>query len=315
MQVFKTLQQIQQNFVSCVATVGKYDGLHVGHQLILDVLLEEANMLGLPSVVVLSEPQPEEFFGGSDAPPRLNHFYDKVEFLTQYGVDAIYCLNFDHDLSQQSAEYFVREFLVNGLRIKSMVVGDDFRFGKNRKGDYVLLQKLAQELHFKITAVAPCCYHDERVSSTLIRANLQAGDCKKVQELLGRNYSISGRIIKGRQLGRQIGVPTANLELLTRALPIAGVFAVSVKLRDMVYQGVANAGFKPTVSNQEIPSLEVHLLNFNEEIYGESIQVQFEMKIRDEKKFTGLEQLQQQIKLDIDQVKKYFNKIDQMIER
>jgi len=306
MQVIESPGQAGQLFRHCVATIGKYDGMHLGHQRILDTLLAEAADTGLPAVVILSEPQPEEFFAGAEAPPRLSHFSDKVAFLESCGVDVVYRLNFDAELSNQSADDFVRGFLVSGLGVRSLVIGDDFRFGKARAGDASFLQKLAPELGFKVTAVAPCLQAKERVSSTLVRQYLQEGDCARVSALLGRSYSISGRVIKGRQLGRQIGVPTANMELKVKRLPMTGVFAVRVLLEQGEFNGVANLGYKPTVTSAGGPSLEVHLLDFSRDIYGQHMSVHFLHKLRDEQKFAGMAQLQEQIGRDIAEARARF---------
>jgi len=306
MKILDSLTAARRWSPHCVATIGKYDGMHLGHQRILDAVLAEAARRKLPSLVILSEPQPEEFFAGADAPPRLNHFYDKVDFLETYGIDAVYRLHFDAAVSQQSADAFVRDFLVTGLGLRSLVVGDDFRFGSNRGGDIALLKRLGAELGFDVHTVPPCMDNGERISSTLVRQCLMAGDCDRVMRLLGRPYSISGTVIEGRKLGRTIGVPTANIELLTPRLPMTGVFAVKVSLPPNELEGVANLGFKPTVDAGTRPSLEVHLLDFKGDLYGERLQVHFLRKLRDEQKFAGLPQLQEQIQKDIAQARASF---------
>jgi riboflavin kinase/FMN adenylyltransferase len=306
MKILTTIAQAQQEIGSCVATIGKYDGMHLGHQKILDALLHQARTLALPSVVILSEPQPDEFFSRGNGTPRLNHFQDKVDFLERYGIDAVYRLKFDHELSQQTPDDFVRKFLVAGLGIKRLVIGDDFRFGVNRSGNHVLLQTLSGELGYQLICVPSCLNRGERVSSTLVKQYLQAGDCERVQELLGRPYSISGKIIKGRQLGRVLGVPTANLELLINILPTTGVFIVRALVRGTEFEGAASAGYNPTVDDTQKPSVEVHLLGFNDDIYGETMQVSFIKKLRNEEKFANLEELKTQIALDLEQTREYF---------
>ena len=281
--------------------------MHRGHQRILDALRAESARCKLPALVVLSEPHPEEYFAGADAPPRLNHFQDKVDFLADYGIDAVYRLRFDQALSQQAADEFAREFLAAGIGLRSLVVGEDFRFGRNRFGDIALLRQLGAELGYDVTTVPPCVDGGERISSTLVRQCLHAGDCERVTRLLGRPYSISGTVIEGRKLGRTIGVPTANIELLTPGLPMTGVFAVQVGLPGNVLEGVANLGFKPTVESGTKPSLEVHVLDFKGDLYGERLQVRFLHKLRDEQKFAGLPQLQEQIQRDIAQARASFS--------
>lgn len=306
MKVLDSLTAARRWSPQCVATIGKYDGMHLGHQRILDALRADAERRRLQTLVILSEPHPEEFFNGTEAPPRLNHFQDKVDFLAGYGIDAVYRLRFDQALSQQPADEFAREFLAAGLGLRSLVVGDDFRFGRNRGGDIALLRQLGPGLEFDVTTVPPCSDAGERISSTLVRQCLHAGDCARVMRLLGRPYSISGNVVEGRKLGRTIGVPTANIELLTPGLPMTGVFAVKVSLPGNEFEGVANLGFKPTVEAGTKPSLEVHILDFKGDLYGEKLQVHFMRKLRNEQKFAGLPQLQEQIQRDIAQARAGF---------
>jgi riboflavin kinase/FMN adenylyltransferase len=307
MKILDSLTAARRWSPQCVATIGKYDGMHLGHQRILDALLAEASSRQLPSLVILSEPQPEEFFAGAAAPPRLNHFQDKVDFLEAYGVNAVYRLRFDEALSQQAAEMFVRDFLAAGLGLRSLVVGDDFRFGRNRTGDIALLRQLGNELGYGITTIAPCMDGGERISSTVVRQYLQAGDCARVTRLLGRPYSISGTVVEGRKLGRTIGVPTANIQLLTSGVPMTGIFAVKVSLPGNDLEGVASLGFNPTVEADLPPSLEVHVLDFKGDLYGEQLRVHFLRKLRDEQKFAGLPQMQEQIQKDIAQARAVFS--------
>jgi riboflavin kinase/FMN adenylyltransferase len=282
-----------------VVTIGKYDGMHLGHQRILEMLKDAARRRDLPSVVVLSEPQPEEFFSGAEAPPRLSHFDDKVAWLEEFGIDAVVRLHFDRERSEQPAGDFVDGFLVQQLAVQCLVVGDDFRFGARRGGDLALLQRMGRELGFAVQGVGACTDAGERVSSTLVRQSLLAGDCQRAERLLGRPYSISGVVVEGRQLGRQIGIPTANLALQTRGLPMTGVFAVRVSVSGSEYNGVANLGFKPTVSSELVASLEVHLLDFDRDLYGQRLRVHFISKLRNERRFSGIDALLQQIRLDV----------------
>jgi riboflavin kinase/FMN adenylyltransferase len=303
MKILNSLTAARRWSQNCVATIGKYDGMHLGHQRILDAVLAESARRKLPSLVILSEPQPEEFFAGAAAPPRLNHFQDKVDFLDDYGIDAVYRLRFDHALSQQGADAFVRDFLVAGLGLRSLAVGDDFRFGKNRGGDIALLRQLGAESGYDVTTVAPCIDAGERISSTLVRQRLAAGDCGRATRLLGRPYSIGGIVVEGRKLGRTLGAPTANIQLLTPGLPMTGIFAVRVSLPGNEFDGVASLGFNPTVDAGLPPALEVHVLDFKGDLYGDHLRVHFVRKLRDEQKFSGLPQLQQQIQKDIEQAR------------
>ncbi|MGA0805162.1 MAG: bifunctional riboflavin kinase/FAD synthetase [Pseudohongiellaceae bacterium] len=299
MQIFDAPVQVHATLGPCVATIGKYDGMHLGHQRILAEARRRAAMLGLPTVVILSEPQPEEFFSPTAAPPRLTPFDDKVAFLAELGISAVLRMRFDTALSQLTAEDFVRDFLVRDLGIRVLVIGDDFRFGRQRGGDLALLQRLAPQLGFDVNSVAKCAQGSERVSSTLVRHYLQQGNCLRAAALLGRPYTMSGEVVAGRQLGRQLGVPTANIRLQMSVLPMSGVFAVRVPLDGRLLPGVANLGFKPTVSEQPLPSLEVHLLDFSGDLYGRYLQVQFLHKLRDEEKFSGIDALKRQIAQDL----------------
>jgi riboflavin kinase / FMN adenylyltransferase len=307
MKVLTSIREAQQEIGSCVATIGKYDGMHLGHQKILDELIAQGRALALPSVVILSEPQPDEFFARGNGSPRLNHFQDKVDFLQGYGIDAVYRLKFDHEMSQRTPDDFVRNFLVTGLGMKCLVIGDDFRFGVNRSGNHAVLQAMAKELDYEVIVIHPCFSSGERVSSTLVKQYLHAGDCRRVSELLGRPYSISGKIIKGRQLGRLLGTPTANVELVSNSLPLTGVFTVIARVKQIEFAGVASIGYNPTVNDTKIPSLEVHLLDFDNDIYDEIMQVSFIEKLRNEEKFANLDELKQQIALDIEQARAYFS--------
>lgn len=306
-QVFQTPDSARSALGSCAVTIGKYDGMHIGHQHILDTLKAESARLGIPALVILSEPQPEEFFAGPAAPPRLNHFQDKVNYLRGQGVDAVYRLPFNHEISQQSPEEFVEHCLLRGLGMKSLVVGEDFRFGRNREGDVALLRRLGVRHGFDFTAVHHRVESEERVSSTLIRQCLQQGNCERVQAMLGRPYSISGKVIRGRQLGRELGYPTANVELLCNKAPMTGIFVVQVEHCSVTYQGVASMGYNPTVNEGSAASLEVYLLDFDGDLYGETIDVRFLHKLRDEQKFANLDLLKQQIAADVAAARRYFS--------
>lgn len=299
MSVYSDFPTFRAGHERCVATIGKYDGLHVGHQQILDTLCRTAEEKGMPAVVILSEPHPDEFFAGEAAFPRLTQFQDKVDFLLDYGVDAIYRMTFDQALSELSADEFIRQYLVEGLGVDSLIIGDDFRFGKQRAGDFALLQEKGIEYGFDVIREQPCVQDGERVSSTLIRKYLQKGDCETARSLLGRYYSIGGNVIEGKKLGRELGVPTANIGLELHKLPLQGIFSVLVRLGSRELPGVASIGFNPTVESGDIPRLEVYIFDFDEDIYGEHLLVSFVQKLRDEQAFPDLESLKNQINQDI----------------
>ena len=298
MQIFDSPDAVRKALGPTVATIGKYDGMHLGHQSILREVRARAAACGLPTLVILSEPHPEEYFSPQTAPPRLNHFRDKVDFLANTGIDAVLRLQFDESVSSCPAERFVSEFLVAQLGVQVLIVGDDFRFGQGRAGDYAMLKALSVGHGFAVSSVPPCSSGTERVSSTLVRNYLAEGKCADVTRLLGRPYSIGGTIVRGRQLGRQLGVPTANVTLSGTSLPTSGVFAVHVECAGQWYEGVANLGVKPTVDAEPRPSLEVHLFDFSDNIYGEYMRVHFLEKLRAERKFDSLQALQEQIVRD-----------------
>jgi len=303
MSVYTDFAAFRASHNGCVATIGKYDGLHIGHQHVLDTLNGIAKQQGLPAVVILSEPHPEEFFAGNKAAPRLTGFEDKVEFLLAHGVDAIFKMHFDQTLSNLSAEDFIQQYLVDGLGVHTLIVGDDFRFGHGRRGNFDLLVEKGRDNGFKVMREGSCELAGERVSSTLVRQYLQQGDCEKVRQLLGRYYSIGGNVVSGKQLGRELGTPTANIALDFDKLPLHGIFSVLVTHRDRQLQGVASIGFNPTIDDSRIPRLEVFLFDFDEDIYGEHLSVSFVKKLRDEYAFPDLDALKKQISVDIEQAR------------
>lgn len=309
MSVYSDFQAFQSVHEDCVATIGKYDGLHTGHQHVLDTLCRMAKSKGLPSVVILSEPHPEEFFSGGKAAPRLTQFQDKVDYLLDYGVDAVFMMRFDKSLCELSAENFIRQYLVEGLGVSALIVGDDFRFGKNRKGDFRLLKVQGEEHGFEVIREIPFKQDGHRVSSTLVRSHLEKGECEKVRSLLGRYYSIGGIVEEGKKLGRELGTPTANIALSVNTLPVHGIFSVLVEHKGEILKGVASVGFNPTVEERTTPKLEVHIFDFDENIYGEHLVVSFINKLRDEIAFPDLDALKQQMNIDIEQARATLQKL------
>ena len=312
------MQQGQREFIrglhnlrpahrGCVATIGSFDGVHLGHQAILRQLIDTARQRQLPTVAIVFEPQPHEFFSADKAPARLMRLREKVNALWASGVDRVVCLHFNQQMRSLSAEDFIQRILVDGLDIKHLVVGDDFRFGCDRRGDFALLQHKGQELGFSVSDTHTLEIDGARVSSTRIRQLLEAGDFAEAAKLLGKEYSIHGRVVYGKQLGRQLGVPTANVDLRRYRSPLHGVFAVTVTFVDgEVVQGVANIGVRPTVDGSKKPLLEVHLFDFGRSIYGAVIDVVFKRKLRDEQKFASLDELKAQLQTDIAQARDFF---------
>lgn len=289
----------------CVATIGNFDGVHLGHAEVLQHLVERAKALNVPAVAIIFEPQPREFFQGNAAPPRLTRFRDKLLQLQRQNIDRVVCLQFNQRLRALTAEAFIDQLLLNGLDVKYFVIGDDFRFGCDRAGDFELLKQKGLEQGFTVENTATFSLAGGRVSSTRVRQALAQHDFTEAERLLGRPYSISGKVIHGRKLGRQLGVPTANLSLQGKPLPFAGVYVVEALTQagDTVY-GVANVGMRPTVAG-EVPLLEVHLFGFDQEIYGQRLNVRFLSHLRPEQKFDGLPALTEQIQQDIAQAQRW----------
>lgn len=291
----------------CVLTIGNFDGVHCGHQMILRQLREKASELNLPATVMIFEPQPQEYFAGQGAPARLTAFREKVRLLAEFGVDTVICLHFTEALRCQSAESFVKKILVDSLGVQHLIVGDDFRFGRKQSGDFQMLEQAGEQYGFGVAKTRTLMMANTRVSSTAVRTALNSSNFALAEQLLARPYAISGRVMYGQQLGRTIGVPTANLALKGKKAPLEGVFAVEVAGLDAgeLVQGVANVGVRPTVGGK-VPVLEVHLFDFDANIYGEHIRVVFRKKIREERKFDGLDALKRQIELDISSARKHF---------
>jgi riboflavin kinase/FMN adenylyltransferase len=304
-QDINRFSRIQQG---CVATIGKFDGVHLGHQLILDQLKQKAEQLNLPALVILFEPHPEEYFATADAncPARLTTMKEKLELLESLGIDYVYQLKFDEALSQLSAESYIKEILVEGLGLAALVIGNDFRFGHKRQGDYGLLQAKGAENGFEVIETSAYERNGQRISSTFIREQLLKSNFKLVELLLGRPYSMKGEVVKGQQLGKGLGFPTCNVNLHRRHPPFTGIYACEVKLNGELYKAAVNIGYRPTVSDNGNALLEAHLLDFQTDVYGKSIEVIFRHKVREEEKFDNLDELKQQIGLDVQKVRTLF---------
>ncbi len=283
----------------CVATIGNFDGVHLGHKTIIDQVKQKAAQLGVPSVVMIFEPQPREFFQDAEAPPRLMPFRQKFEALLAEGVDMVLCIRFDETFRSYSGMGFIEDVLVSGLGVRHLVVGDDFRFGCDRAGDFKLLQSVGQERGFTVENTRTVTVDGERVSSTRVRNALNVNGLEEAERLLGHPYRIHGRIVYGRQLGRQLNAPTANI-LLNQMPALRGVYVVRARLETGEWcDGVANIGLRPTVDGKR-PSLEVHLFDFAGTLYGQHLEVVFRHGLRDEVKFDSVDELRQQIARDFD---------------
>ena len=297
MQLVRGLHNVQSQHHGCVLTIGKFDGVHLGHQAVLERLREKAKDLALPSAVMVFEPQPEEVFSPQSAPARLSPFRDKYNQLAELGIDRLICARFNSAFANMSAQAFIHQLLSMRLGVKFLVVGDDFRFGYQRSGDFSMLQAESTRAGFSVVSTDSFKLAEWRISSTLVREALAQNDFTRAKTLLGRPFSISGKVIHGEKKGRTIGFPTANLLLKRCKSPVQGVFAVNVVWRGQRYPAVANIGSKPTVQGTKA-LLEAHIFNFAQSLYGENIQVELLEKIRDEQRFNDFLALQQQIKLD-----------------
>ncbi|BBA35347.1 riboflavin biosynthesis protein RibF [Methylocaldum marinum] len=291
----------------CVATIGNFDGVHIGHCQVIERLAEAGRRLELPVVVVLFEPQPREYFFPNEAPARLTRLREKLARLAQLPVDQVLLLRFTRGLADLPAESFIQKILLQGLRIKHLVVGDDFRFGKNRLGNFSLLRQAGREFGFAVVDTPSVLVDGRRVSSTLIRKALEAGDFARAGRLLGRPYSVCGRVIHGAKRGRTLGFPTANILMRRKNTPVQGVFAVTMcGIGDHPLPGVANVGIRPTVAGGRTVLLETYLLDFSGDLYGKQVEIVFHRKLRDEKRFNGLAELQVQIQRDVMTARGYF---------
>lgn len=286
--------------------IGNFDGVHRGHGALLGRLGDVARQHALPPTVLTFEPHPREFFSPASAPARLTTFREKIELLGEAGVAQAMVCRFDAAFAALSAEQFVERVLVSGLQVRHVIIGDDFRFGKGRTGDFALLQQAGRQHGFAVEAMGSVTVDGERVSSSGVRAALAAGEMEHAARLLGRPYIIDGQVTRGQQLGRQWGFPTANLRIRHNPLPMTGVFAVEVDgLGEMPLPGVANLGIRPTVGGTR-PLLEVHLFDFERDIYGAHISVRFVHKLRDEQRFPNFDALKAQIAADAAAARAFF---------
>jgi riboflavin kinase/FMN adenylyltransferase len=288
-------------------TVGNFDGVHLGHRAMLERLVAQARALGVPSCALTFEPHPREFFAPQAAPARLTRLREKLELIAECGVDRVHVLRFDTRLASLAAGRFVSDVLVAGLGIRWLLVGRDFRYGAKRAGDFAALQADAARHGFALEAMADVTLGGARVSSSGVRTALAAGDLAGAARLLGRPYMMSGRVAHGERLGRRLGFPTANI-VLRRSPPLAGIFVVEAELEEAhkVLTGVASVGRRPTVKAGAAPLLEVHLFDFDGEIYGRHLRVKFLEKLRDEQKYDGLEALAAAIAADAARAREHF---------
>ena len=308
MQVFR---RAPSKFDTPVAlTIGNFDGVHLGHQAMLDRLCAAARELALPAAVMTFEPHPRELFTPDTAPTRLTSLREKLDCLKRRNIDRVYVSRFNQAFASIAPNAFIEQLLVKNLGVRWLLVGDDFRFGARRGGDYGLLAQMAKRYKFQLEAMHSIEVAGERVSSTAVRVALAQGDFVRAEKLLGRPYSMSGRVMHGEKLGRKLGFPTANIALKRRRAPLAGIFAVKLHgINATPLPAVASLGVRPTVMTNAAPMLEVHVLDFNADIYGRHVSVEFLHKLRDEEKYADLNSLRHQIQRDVDQARHYLNNI------
>lgn len=298
MELIRGLHNLRERHRGCVLTIGNFDGVHRGHQAVIEQLAAIAGREGVPSTALTFEPQPREFFSGENAPARLTRFREKVEILADTPLERVVVARFTREFSQLSAQAFVDEVLMKAFGVRHVVVGDDFHYGHRAGGNFMALQEAGEKLGFGVTRCVTFELNGRRVSSSWVRDDLANGDLANAAALLGRAYCMQGRVARGRQLGRSIGFPTANIRLQRLSAPLSGVYAVRMHgLAEGVRTGMANLGTRPTVDGSD-KLLEVHLFDFDADIYARHVSVEFVAKLRDEQRFESLEVLKAQIARD-----------------
>ncbi|MHB1291591.1 MAG: bifunctional riboflavin kinase/FAD synthetase [Sulfuricella sp.] len=297
-------------------TIGNFDGVHIGHRAMLARLTQAARERGLSPCVMTFEPHPREFFTPEQAPARLSNLREKLELFERFGVERVFILRFNKRFAQVSAEDFIDRILHQGLQARWVLVGDDFRFGAKRAGDFTMLQQAGKQYGFEVEAMDSVTVSGQRASSTVVREALARGNLTLAERFLGRHYSISGKVVHGASLGRKIGFPTANIQMKHNKPPLTGVFAVEVHgIGDKPLQGAASLGVRPTINDQGKATLEVFLFDFNGDLYNKHLHVEFLLKLRDEMKFPSLEALTAQIAVDVENAKKFFKDLTAKAQR
>lgn len=300
MIVTRTLNNLPYDKLSggSIVTIGSYDGLHVGHMKLLEEVIERSRNLGVPAVVMSFEPTPKEYFASASPPARLMSFREKYDALRSCGIDLLLCLRFDESMRNTSVDTFIRRVLIHGLNVKALVVGDDFRFAKNRAGSITDLQRAGDAVGFEVLQVSSVIHENERVSSGAIRLALAAGDLHRAEALLGKLYRMSGTVIEGHKMGRQLGFPTANFNLNRKKSAVMGIFAARVSgIGERALDAVVSVGTRPTFAGTHT-LIEAHLFDFDGDLYGKRIHVDFVEKLRDELTFDSAADLVAQMNVD-----------------
>jgi len=288
----------------CVLSIGNFDGVHRGHRALLQQAVDAAQQSSLIAAAMTFEPHPREFLDPARAPSRVANLRDKVEGLRQAGIEHVYVEHFSRRFAALSAEAFVRDVLVAGCAVRRMLVGDDFRFGAGRRGDLALLRRMGEDADFQVDQIGAVVDAGGRISSSRIRAALQNGDLAGASDLLGHPYAISGRVVHGSRLGRQLGFPTLNVRLVHRRPAVHGIFAVRVEgIAQAPWPGVASVGLRPTVDDSGRWLLEVHLFDYSGDLYGRLVKVRFVRRLRDEVRFESIAELAEAIRADARQAR------------
>ncbi len=306
MNIIYDLNELVEPLKNPVLTIGNFDGVHKGHLVLFDKVKDRAKAIGGQSAVMTFEPHPIRVVKPGNGPPLITPTKQKLDLISNSGIDLILCIPFTHQFASISAEEFVQDILVDRLGIKEIVVGYDYTFGFKRQGNIRLLQEMGSRLGFKVHVVDPIRLDNALVSSTSIRELVQEGNLSEAKKLLGRDYQICGTVVKGKNRGgRLLGFPTANLKLIDELIPKGGVYAVTVIINDKTHYGVTNIGYNPTFGEEAL-SVETHLMDFSGDILGETIRVNFIKRLRDEKTYGSVEELADQIALDVQEAKELF---------
>lgn len=305
MHLIRGLSHLEPFKNGCVLTIGNFDGLHLGHRMVIKKLAERGEALGLPVVIMIFEPQPLEYFLGDNAPSRLMRLREKVIEFAKLPVDNLLIVRFNRYFANYDADQFIDDILIKKLNVKHLVIGDDFHFGKARRGNFAMLKEKGKVYGFSVEDTGSYQVAGQRISSTLIRDALGEGDLAQAEKMLGHCYSVCGRVAHGDKRGRALGYPTANIRMFRNNTPVNGVFAVTMTGIDgLEFEGIANVGIRPTFDGGSKVILETFLFDFDKDIYGRYVEVHFKQKIRDEVRFQSLEQLKVQIEKDVTEAKK-----------
>jgi riboflavin kinase/FMN adenylyltransferase len=302
MKIIDHLENITQPFKNAVITIGNFDGVHIGHQALFHEVIEKADAIDGTSIAMTFDPHPIRVLQKNNNPPLITLQEQKTELIERSGMEVLICIPFTKQFASLSAEDFIKNLLIEKIGMKAIIVGGDYTFGKNREGNLAVLTSFASQLGYEVIVadwIKAAQKASDRISSTKIRELVMTGKVEPARKMLGRHYQIRGRVVKGRDRGgKLLGIPTANINLQDELCPKTGIYAVTVEYNNRIYKGVANIGYSPTFDDNEF-TVEVHLLNFAENIYDEKIRVNFIERIRDEKKFSDISELKEQINQDI----------------